>query len=524
MARKRVTASASEGAARRGAPEAPATRVLPHAAAVVRRSILFSTADRYFTQVLLVATTAVMARLLTPAETGIYLLANGVMLLAETFRAFGTSVYIVQETDLTRGAVRSAFTVTFILSLLIAVAIYLVSDSIARFYGEPGLGLLLRVAALGFLAVPFGGTIVAMLQRDLAFNTLAVINIVTAVATSAVTIALGIAGFGAVSYAWAFVVSGVVLALTAFALRPHAWVFRPSLQDFRRVVSFGAVTSGVGILNTVCDVLPRFALGKLLGFGAVGLYGRALTVCQLPDRVVVQALQPVVLPAMAAHARAGGSLKDAYLRGHGMMSAIQWPALVVLALLADPVVRLLLGSQWTAAAPLVRLISLGNLALAPAFMTFPVLVATGRIRDTLTSSLLSLPPSVGIVIAAAWWGGVTAVAASTLVVAPLQMFVALYFVRRAIGLRWGEFVAASRASACVTLGAALVPACLIALSPDHLTLGMGETVAAVAGAALGWLLALRAVRHPVGAELLGLACALFSRVGWPPRPAPAPTD
>lgn len=479
----------------------------------IRRSVLFSAVDRYLAQILLVVTTAVMARLLTPAETGIFLLANAVIMLGDNFRSFGTGVYIVQAEELRPEMVRSAFTVTLLLSLAMGLVIFLASRAIAAFYEEPELEGLLRIAALGFVAIPFGSPILALLQRELAFNTLAVINIAAAVANAAITIGLGLAGFGASSYVWGFVGSGAVLAVVAFALRPDPSVFRPSLNDVARVVSFGSVTSAVGVINMVSDMVPRLAFGKLLGFDAVGLYGRALTICQLPDRAIVQALQPVVLPAMAARARAGGSLKEAYLRGHALMSALQWPALALLALLADPVVRVLLGAQWGETAPLVRLLALASMALAPAFMTFPVLVATGRVRDTLTASLISLPPSITIVIAAAWFGGLTTVAASLFIVAPLQMVVALFYVRRAIGLSWGELVAASRASAFVTLGTVIVPAALVLLSPAGFALGLGQTIVAIVGAAGGWFVALRLVRHPVEAEIVAIMRMLLGAAG-----------
>jgi O-antigen/teichoic acid export membrane protein len=267
------------------------------------------------------------------------------------------------------------------------------------------------------------------------------------------------------------------------------------------MLSFGAVSSSVSLVNMAYELLPRLAFGKILGFEALGIYARAVTVCQLPDRAIGAALQPVVLPAMAAHVRVGGDLKAAYLRGLTLMSAVQWPALVLLALLADPVVRVLLGAQWSEAAPLVRIITLASTTLAPAFMTFPVLVASGRLRDTLVSSLISLPPSVLIVVGVAPFG-LTAVALSTFIVAPLQMGVALYFVRRAIGLSWAEVVDAGRASVGVTLGTAAVPALIVLLSPNGFALGWVETCLALLGAAVGWLVALRLVSHPIGAEFL----------------------
>lgn len=470
--------------------------------ATVRKSILLSAADKYVSQILLVVTTMVMARLLTPAETGLYVLANSVILLADNFRTFGVGVYIVQAPELRPQTLRSAFTVTMLLSLAMMAAILLAADAFAAFYQTAELGHLLRLAALGFLVIPFASPIVALLQRELDFRRLALLNVTVAVTNAAVTIACGLAGLGAASHVWGFLASGVVLSALAFAFRPDVSLFVPCFKDARRMVSFGIVSSSVTVVNMAYEMLPRLVLGKLLSFQAVGLYARAMTVCQLPDRLVVSALQPVVLPALAARAREGRDLKRSYLGAHAMMSAVQWPMLIMLALLADPVVRVMLGPQWTEAAPLVRMISLASMALAPAFLTFPVLVATGRIRDTLWSSLVSLPPSILLVVAAGTIS-LEAVAASMFVLAPFQMAVAFAFVRRAIGVGWGEMAAASRDSAILAGATALLPICVIAAAGGF-ALGWGQSAAAVLGGALGWGVALRAVRHPLLAEIAAL--------------------
>jgi O-antigen/teichoic acid export membrane protein len=187
----------------------------------------------------------------------------------------------------------------------------------------------------------------------------------------------------------------------------------------------------------------------------------------------------------------------------------------MLALLADPAVRVLLGPQWGEVPALVRPIALATIALAPAFMTYPVLVAAGRVRDALVSSLISLPPSVLIMIAAATHG-LQAVALSFAVTAPLQMAVALVFVRRAIGLSWGELLRASRASCLLTLATALVPVAVVALSPTGFALGWLGTGLALAGGAAGWIAGLWALDHPVRREIGGTWRLLTDRAGRMP--------
>lgn len=468
----------------------------------IHRAIAFSAADKYITQILQIVTLAVMSRLLTPAEIGLYMIANSIFLLADNFRTFGVGIYVVQAQELRHETLQTAFTIALILSLATAAALNLLAAPLAAFYAEPALGHLIALSTLALLAVPFAAPIVALLQREMAFRQLALVNLSATLAGFLATVTLGFLGTGAESYVWGSVVQSLAIALLAFAMHRDLAIFRLSVVDARRMLSFGAVSSSVTVVNMVYDMLPRLAFGKILGFDAVGIYARAATICQLPDRAFGAALQPVILPAMAAHVRAGGELREAYLRGHALMSAVQWPALILLALLADPVVRLLLGPQWGDTVPLVRLIALASMALAPAFMTFPVLVASGRIVDTLVSSLVSLPPSVLIVVGASWFGGLTTVAVSLFVVAPLQMFVALAFIRRAIGLTWTELIAASCASACVAIGTAIAPVVIILFSPTGFALGWGATFLAVATAGLGWFATLHLLKHPVRDEIL----------------------
>lgn len=466
----------------------------------VRRSLLYSLGDRYFTQVFGIATMAIMARILTPAETGQFLVASGVLLLAEAFRDFGMATYLVQKRELTHVAVRTAFTVTLVLSLAMAMVMYLSTRAIAGYFGDENLSSLLLIGTVGFALVPFGTPALALLRRDMQFRTLAGMNIAAALTTAVITIVLALRGNGPASYVWGSISGNAVATGLAVVMRPHAWMYRPCLREWRQVLSFGLISSAVMLANMTFDMLPRFALGRFLGFDAVGLYMRALSLCQLPDRAIVSALQPVVLPALAARYRAHGDLKQAYLRGLTLMSAVQWPALLTLALLAHPVVELLLGDQWLAAAPLTRILAVGTMALAPAFMTHPVLVAVGRVRDTLFATLISLPPSILLVVGAAPFG-LEAVAFSLLLTAPLQMAVALYFIRRAIGLEWREVRQAYAATAVVAFGTAFVPACVLMLAPGGLEIGLPWAALAGCGAMGGWLVAIYLSGHPLLLEV-----------------------
>ena len=113
---------------------------------------------------------------------------------------------------------------------------------------------------------------------------------------------------------------------------------------------------------------------------------------------------------------------------------MQWPFLIFIAIMAQPIILIWLGQTWLEIVPLVRLLCIANLALFAACLSYPVFVAVGSVRDALISSLISLPPSLLVILGASFFG-VQAVAASALLTLPFQAAVAIYFIGRHLRLR-----------------------------------------------------------------------------------------
>ncbi len=469
----------------------------------LRRSIAFAAMDRYATGALNLVTMLVLARLLTPADVGLVALAIGIVMMLESFRDFGIGAYLVQEREITRTEIRTAFTVGFALTLGVAAALFAAAHPLASLYGDPRLALVLQWTTLGVLAAPWSSPVVALLRRDMAFDAVALINIVNAIVNCVLAVALAALGCGFMSLVWSSVAAAVASAIVALRYCPGWWVFRPTLVGWSKIFAFGGYSSLTVLLNTLFTALPTVLLGRVAGLDAVGLYNRALLLCQLPERLIVNALQPVILPAFSARTRAGGDLKEAYLRGLGMMTAVQWPFLVCLALLADPFVNLVLGEQWSGAAPLVRLLALASGSIAPAFLTFPVLVSIGRIKDTLTASLISLPPSMAVVCAAVFLGP-EALAASLFITGPLQVYVAMRVIRRHLRFSWADVMEAVARPVVITACAAVAPGGVVLVTGFRPDLPFVALMTAGLGAAAGWIVGLFATGHPLAAELHGI--------------------
>lgn len=467
---------------------------------MIRRSFALAFADKVAGVAMTLATMAIVSRILTPAEVGLFLLSSTVVILIEAFRDFGIGTFLIQEKDLNTGVVCTAVTIMTLMSLGLGLGVLAASDVLARYYGNADLGGLIRVAALAFMVAPISNPLLALMRRDMAFGKVTLIGMATGLVNAVTTIGLALAGFGPFSFVWGSVCAAGVMAVGALICRPEWWIFRPTLRHWRQILPFGAWSTVVTLLGMLFEAFPRLILGRVLGFGEIGLFSRAISLNQLPDRLVLSAVQPVLLPALSAHARNSGTLKGPFLTGLSYVSGLQWPALAMIAILADPIVRLLLGPQWLAVIPLVRIVALANFFLFPIYLCYPVLVSLGRVRDMALAMSLALPPCFAITLWASHHG-LYAMGLSMFLTGPIQVLVPLWFVRRQVPFAMSEFAAILLKSGAVTAATVALPMAIIAALGSWQQMPIDMVVLAIAGAAAGWAAGVILVPHPLRREL-----------------------
>ena len=465
----------------------------------IGRALLWSTADRYAGMLLSLVLLVVLSRLLTPHEVGIIQLGWVVLMLTEALRDSGVGAYLVQKKDLDTAEVRTAFSFALLFSAVPAVGIFASAGAIAAYYGEPGLRPFLRVLAPTFLLAPFSGIPLALLRRELAFESVAFVNVGCALLNAATITALTALGFSYMSSAWSAWVWSIGYIVLALAVRPDPSPFAITARDWRPVLSFGVYSAVPMLLQRIGEFLPFLVLGRLISIEALALFDRAAKLADLPDKVGTIGVQAVALPGFASEARAGRSLKQAYLDAVEHVTAVQWPGLLLIVLLAEPIVRLLLGPQWTVVVELTRIFAVALLASFSRSLAGPVLIAAGHVRDTMFIALLVLPIIVAVFGMAALHGLVAA-AGSMIVIDLVRAVIANSFVCRRLGIGWRELARRLTRSLTVSAMAMTGPLAIAALC--RFELGIASAAVAALLALPGWLLGLRVTRHPLGAEIV----------------------
>lgn len=473
---------------------------MPTARLSIRKSLVYSFAQRYTSFVFIFASVVIVSRLLTPKEIGVFSVAAGLATLANMLRTFGISDYLVQEKNLTEQAIRTSFTINLLFAWALAVVMFCASWVVGQFFADAGVGRVMRVQSGSFFLVPFGITAMALMRRNMEFATLYKINAGSSVIGSILTIVLAYVGLSYMSMAWAGLAQMFVMVVGCAIWGRQYRVRGLSLQGWRQILPFGAKMTASDVAAQLGEQSASVVIGKILGLADAGFYSRGYGAVNIFRERVVDAIGSVAFPAFAAEHREQGTAPSLFLRTLLYLTGVSWPFFAFSALMAFPMIRIMFGSQWDTAIPLMRWLCVAAIVGTLIYQCNHFFVAVGRVGAATAAELQYQAIRVAITIAAAFWS-VEAVAAAQVLVYVIATV--LYYRKMAdfAELAIDRCVRTLLPSAIVTLAACIAPA-LVVLWPGFLGRHMfsGFAVAA-AGAGAGWLLAAGWVRHPLLQEI-----------------------
>lgn len=476
----------------------------------VRRALTFAFLDRYASLVVGIGATMVLARLLTPAEVAVFSIAAVLLGFLASVRELGASQYLVRAEQLDDDGLRAVWTVQLGLGALIAGAVAAAAGPVAALYREPRMRDIMLVLALNYLVNPFGSLTHAWLTRELRFEAIAFARFASSVAGAVLSVVLAWQGFGPLSLALGSLGSTAVYAAALLPLRPSFFPWLPGLASLSRVVSFGGSLTAANLLWTVAKGAPEILLGRLQGLTAAGLYARASGLVEMFHRFVTEIVHGVALSAFAREARERGSFAPSFVKASSTMSAIGWTFCGTIACLAQPVIHLMFGPQWTGAVEATRVLALAMVFGVPVTLCFAALIAAGAVDRALTASAATTAVTLVLVATGAWFGLLhTAVAGVAASAFDAALF--MHVTQRCIGFAWPDLWAALRKSALVACGATVAPAIAWALfggrPPDAIPcLALGGL-----GAAAGFVAVAFLSGHPIRNELTQLWLELRAR-------------
>ena len=412
-------------------------------------SLAWRAAGDWISQVFSWLSLLIVVRLLSPADFGLVAMAVILLPYLRYVGEFGIPRIIVNFPDLSEDQIAQLNTFALLLGVVCFAVAAVLAYPAALFFRTLRLAAVVVVTCSAL--VPWGLRAVSegLLNKEMHFRLLSIYDAINAIVAAAVTLGMAYFGFGYWALVWGNVVATVVRTALIVMARPHRYAI-PRLSTIREPLLFGwHVLVSLVALNSY-QRLDNLTVGRVLGQTALGFYGMAWTLANVPLEKVTSLVTTVVPSYLAAVQKEPAQLRR-YIRAlTEAMSLITFPATVGLGLVARELIPLALGHKWDGVVLPLEILSIYAAFRSIIALLSKVLTAVGNPRFVMRDDLFALAIlPIAFYFGSRWGTGGVAwgwVAAYPLVALPLY-----WKTFQTIGMKTGEYLRALRPALDCTL-------------------------------------------------------------------------
>ena len=397
---------------------------------------------------------SILTRFLEKSDFGIVAILTFILGLTNTFADLGFSAAIMHKTELTRKEFSSLYWIQFI----IFVALFLIGSAfsplVAKFYDEATIIYLLPLVYLDLIFNGFGRLYDTILQKELCFKTIAVRNIISAIASLVFAFLLAVLGCGIYSLILSTLLNTLILNVwNLISGQKHIKLqLYVSVKESLPLAKIGIYQTGTQILDYIAAKFDILIIGKLLGSEALGVYNLAKELVMKVILLVNSIVNKVALPLFAKVQNDHETLRRTYCRVLKILSKVNFPVSVAICIFSVQIVNILYGSGYSDVSDIMLILTFWSIFICIGNPVGSIAIATGRtnlsfvytiVRILITVPLIYLASTISIT-AVAWCNVVTA-----LILFVIGWRMLLY---RMIELPFGEYISSFKAQLLISLG------------------------------------------------------------------------
>lgn len=443
---------------------------------------------------LTMGSTVVLARLLSPEDFGLFAMVLTVMGFFKNFKNAGLSAATIQRASITHAQVSNLFWINVALGVAACLLIASLSPVVAWFFEDPRLVALTLTLSLAFVFEGLSVQNMAILNRQMRFKAVAVVQIGALVASIATGVLMAASGFGY----WSLIYMQLALPAATFALSWTLCGWRPSWPrrhvGTKPLVGFGANLTASSFVYSFIGGLDSLLIGKLHGAEVVGQYSRAGALMRRPMEQLLSPINRVFIPVLSRMQDQPERYRSAFIQLFNSLALVSFVFSALCLPLARPITLVLLGPQWEPAAVIFACFTVSALFTPLAATCSWLFESQGRGRDALKMSVLSSSTTLVAVLFGLPFGatGVALSWALSSVFVQLPMF--FHMAGKAGAIRTGDLWSGFLRHAPVWL--------VVAAAAHGTLLIMGEGFSPLEQLVVG--------------TLAGLVASLVAIFAWPP--------
>lgn len=322
----------------------------------------------------------VLGRLLSPEAFGLMAILMVILGFAQAYSDMGVSQAIIHKQNVSELELSSLYWLNMLIGGIIFTVIFLFSSFISSFFQDEGLDNLLRLVGVVFVITPFGNQFQVLLQKELKFKLIAIVDIAGAFLGLIVSILIALYGFGVLALIWGYISTSFCRSILFIFLGIKNW--RPQLKfDFfacKPFINFGLFQMGERSVNYFAANLDYILIGKFIGTEVLGLYSIAYQILIRPITKINPILTRIAFPLFSRVQDDDKKLSDGYIVISKIVSLTTVPIIGVLVLTSDEYILFFLGEGWSSSVIYIYALSFVAVFRSLANPSGSIILAKGR--------------------------------------------------------------------------------------------------------------------------------------------------
>ena len=403
----------------------------------VKKSFAWAGVEQFAPKAIQIVVSILLARILAPADFGLLGMLALFMAAAMVFADSGLSASLVQNQKTTRDDETSVFYINIVLGLLLALLLCAISPFVAKFYGQDLLVPLLCVQSISLPISSFAIVQGAIMTRAMEFRAIALITLAATLTTGAVGLGMAYYGYGVWSLIGASLAGNITRVILYWAV--SSWRPRGKLRisNIRSIWNFSSFLLYCQLIGIVYQNMYSVIIGKFYSVNSLGYYNRANNLHMLPAGVMSGMIGKVAFPLFS-------KMQDDKIRLLAKMRQLirislmfSAAGMALLAIIADPLIPLLMTEKWLPAVPLLRVLCYSAMIYPISSMFLMVLQAQGHSKLNFRLESIKMVIGVIVVLSVAQYG-VLALVWSVVALRSIAYFINVWYHVKFLGYRWRD--------------------------------------------------------------------------------------
>lgn len=301
---------------------------------------------------------AILARILTPAQFGVFGIAAFALAFVEIVTETGINVFLIQEKKKIDDYIHTAWLVSIVRGIIISLAIVLPAPFIASFFNSPeSYFLLVLIGVVPFIR-GFINPAIIKFQKELEFQKEFWFRLFVFFVDAAIAIILVFLIREPIGLVWGLIAGAALEVILSFLFVKPTPRFIFERERIKRVVGRGKWVTFAGIFDYLFRNLDDMSVGKLLNTSSLGLYQMAYKLSELPITEISVVISKVTFPVFTRISGDAKRLRKAFLKTIIAISGLIIPIGFLLVFFPAEIIQVVLGSQWLEAAVVLQVLAI----------------------------------------------------------------------------------------------------------------------------------------------------------------------